>query len=106
MTARTDLIQKPYPVEAAMKYEDESAQQFEDKASISIPVRQKARFELSRVTVMPEAVSVGEEANVTFEIYNLGKTKLYNVSARIEDPSHSKCRGICGKPGCGSDRDC
>ncbi len=96
MTARTDLIQKPYPVEAAMKYEDESAQQFEDKASISIPVRQKARFELSRVTVMPEAVSVGEEANVTFEIYNLGKTKLYNVSARIEDPSIANAEAFVG----------
>ncbi|MCH1984326.1 hypothetical protein MCG98_17295 [Ruminococcus sp. OA3] len=96
MTARTDLIQKPYPVEAAMKYEDESAQQFEEKASISIPVRQRARFELSRVTVMPEAISVGEETNVTFEIYNLGKTKLYNVSARIEDPSIANAEAFVG----------
>ncbi len=96
MTARTDLVQKPYPVEAAMKYEDESAQQFEDKANISIPVRQKARFELSRVTVMPEAIAVGEETNVTFEIYNLGKTKLYNVSARIEDPSIANAEAFVG----------
>ena len=55
---------------------------------------------------MPEAVSVGEEANVTFEIYNLGKTKLYNVSARIEDPSIANAEAFVGKPGCGSDRDC
>lgn len=87
MSARADLVQKPYPVELALKYEDENANPFEGTLNISIPVRQKARFDVSRVQVMPEAVAVGEEANITFEIYNLGKTKLYNVSVKAEDPS-------------------
>ena len=87
MTSRSDLVQKPYPIEIQLKYEDDDANEFEGTLNISIPVLQKARFELSSVQVMPEAISVGEETNVTFEIYNLGKTKLYNVSARIEDAS-------------------
>ena len=45
MTARTDLIQKPYPVEAAMKYEDEVGTAVRGQGEyLSIPVRQKASF--------------------------------------------------------------
>ena len=39
---------------------------------------------------MPEAIEVGNEANVMFSIYNVGKTKLYNVSVKFEADS------ICG----------
>ncbi|MGI6006200.1 MAG: COG1361 S-layer family protein [Ruminococcus sp.] len=87
MNARADLVQKPYPVEVALKYEDEKANAFDGTLNISIPVRQKARFDVSRVQVMPESISVGEESNITFEIYNLGKMKLYNVSVKADDPS-------------------
>jgi hypothetical protein len=71
----------------ALKYEDEKANAFDGTLNISIPVRQKARFDVSRVQVMPESISVGEESNITFEIYNLGKMKLYNVSVKADDPS-------------------
>lgn len=102
MNARTDLVQKPYPIEVALKYEDEKANPFEGTLNISVPVRQKARFDVSRVQVMPESISVGEEANITFEIYNLGKMKLYNVSVKAEDPSLVNGEAFVGNLDAGS----
>jgi len=84
LTARADLTQKPYQLSVSMKYEDSSAQQYESASSISIPIKQKARFDLSTISVEPESIMVGEEGSVTFSIYNKGRTKLYNVSVKME----------------------
>ena len=32
---------------------------------------------------MPESIEVGNEANVMFSVYNIGKTKLYNTSVKF-----------------------
>ena len=85
LTARADLQQQPYSIGIAMKYEDSKAEQFDASSEISIPVNQKARFELSQVEVSPENLEVGGEGNVTFSIYNLGRTKLYNVKVQLVD---------------------
>ena len=85
LTARADLQQQPYSIGIAMKYEDNKAEQFDASSEISIPVNQKARFELSQVEVSPENIEVGGEGNVTFSIYNLGRTKLYNVKVQLVD---------------------
>lgn len=84
LNAKADLVQKPYSVELTMKYEDMQGGQFEGASAISIPVRQDARFEFSEFEISPETVSVGEEANVMCELYNLGRVKLYNVKAKFE----------------------
>ena len=68
----------------SMKYEDSSATQIEATSSISIPVKQDARFEFSEFEISPESIAVGEEANVMCNLYNLGKIKLYNVKATFE----------------------
>lgn len=96
LTSRSDLVQKPYPVEIQLKYEDEEANAFEGTLNISIPIKQKARFELSTVQAMPESIMVGEETNVMFDIYNLGKTKLYNVKVKIEDASVANGEAFVG----------
>jgi len=80
MEARADLAQKPYVVNVQMEYEDESVNAYENTASVSIPVRQEARVDISTVEVMPESIEVGGETNVMFSIYNIGKTQLYNTS--------------------------
>lgn len=83
LEARSDLAQKPYVVNVKMNYEDESVNSYENTASVSIPVRQEARVDISSVEVMPDSLEVGGEANVMFSIYNIGKTKLYNVSVKF-----------------------
>lgn len=84
LNAKADLLQKPYSVDLSMKYEDTEGTQIEASSSISIPIKQDARFEFSDFEISPESISVGDEANVMCNLYNLGRIKLYNVKAAFE----------------------
>ena len=84
LNARADLVQKPYGIHLTMKYEDSQADQIDAEANLSIPVKQNARFEFSEFEITPESIEVGEEANVSCNLYNLGRIKLYNVKAIFE----------------------
>lgn len=84
LNSRADLIQKPYSITMTMKYEDGNATQFEGESSLAIPVTQEARFEFSEIQIMPDTVAVYEEANITCNLYNLGRVKMYNVKAKFE----------------------
>ena len=84
LNAKADLLQKPYSIDMGMKYEDANAAQIEAASSISIPVKQDARFEFSDFDISPETIAVGEEGNVSCSLYNLGRIKLYNVKATFE----------------------
>ena len=84
LNSRADLIQKPYSITMTMKYEDGNAAQFEGESSLAIPITQEARFDFSELQIMPDTVAVYEEANITCNLYNLGRVKMYNVKARFE----------------------
>ena len=84
MEARADLAQKPYVIDVNMSYEDEHVNAYTNKASVSIPVKQAARVDMSEPEVNPSSIEVGSEANIMFSIYNLGKTKLYNVKVSAD----------------------
>ena len=84
LNAKADLLQKPYSINLSMKYEDSQATQIDSSSSISIPVKQDARFEFSEFEISPQTIEVGGEANVMCSLYNLGRIKLYNAKARFE----------------------
>lgn len=84
LNARADLVQKPYSIAMTMKYEDKNAVQYDGSSSLAIPVRQEARYEFSKIQISPETVAVGEEANISCNLYNLGRVKMYNVKVRFE----------------------
>lgn len=84
LNAKADLVQKPYSINLAMKYEDGNAAQIEASSSLSIPVKQDARFEMSEFEMTPASIAVGEEVNISSSLYNLGRVKLYNVKAAFE----------------------
>jgi hypothetical protein len=105
LTARADLGQRPYTISVAMKYEDSSANPFEGASSISIPVKQKARLEVSAVLAEPESIMLEEEGSITFSINNLGRTKLYNVRARAEADSISGTDAFMGNIDSGASGD-
>ncbi len=90
LNAKSDLLQKPYSVELSMKYEDANYNAVEAASSLSIPVKQDARFEFSDFEMNPESVEVDNEANVMCNLYNLGRIKLYNVRAVFEGNSIEK----------------
>ena len=102
LTARADLQQQPYAVGIAMKYEDSKAEQHDASSEISIPVHQKARFELSQVEVSPENIEVGGEGNVVFSIYNLGRTKLHNVKVELVSDTIGEGEAFIGNLEAGS----
>lgn len=82
--AKADLAQKPYVMKLAMAYEDEKNNPYTAEGSVSIPVKQDSRFDVSTFDVMPNSIDVGAESNIMFSIYNTGKTKLYNVKASFK----------------------
>ena len=89
LKSKADLAQKPYVVTVNMEYEDKDANSFSETASVSVPIKQEAKVDLSSITLMPESIEVGNEANVMFSIYNVGKTKLYNVNVKFQADSIS-----------------
>lgn len=84
LEAKADLAQKPYALDVNMSYEDEHVNAYTNKSSVSIPVRQEARVDVSEPEVMPASIEVGGESNIMFNIYNMGKTKLYNVQVKTQ----------------------
>lgn len=84
LEAKADLSQKPYAVDVNMSYEDEHVNAYTNKTSVSIPVKQEARVDVSEPEVMPSSIDVGSESNIMFNIYNMGKTKLYNVQVKTD----------------------
>lgn len=87
MQAKADLSQRPYVVKVKMTYDTDLTADLTGEANVSIPVKQEAKFDHSTPEVMPTSIMVGEQSNVMFQIYNTGKTTLYNVQVKFEADS-------------------
>ncbi|MDR0886371.1 MAG: hypothetical protein LBN22_08470 [Clostridiales Family XIII bacterium] len=83
LNAKSDLIQKPYSVDLAIAYDDGGSAQHEETSSLSIPVKQEVRFEISDFEISPMVAEAGSEVNVMCSVYNTGKVRLYNVKAKL-----------------------
>ncbi len=94
--AKAGLEQKPYVMDINMQYEDERANAYESKGSVSIPVKQVSKFDISTPSVEPSVIDIGEQADLMFSIYNTGKTTLYNVQVTINDPSLQQALAYVG----------
>lgn len=97
MTAKSDLTQKPYAIAVNMAYEDSKYSPYTATANVSIPIKQEARFDIGSMEVLPSDISVGEQSNVMFSIFNTGKTTLYNVQVKFEGDSISGGETFIGK---------
>ena len=87
MTAKTDLTQKPYVITVKMKYDAGKDIDLTDEAKVSVPVLQEAKYDTSTIEAMPASISVGNQSNVMFSIYNTGKTTFYNLQVKYEGDS-------------------
>ena len=94
MTAKSDLSQKPYQLDVTMDYEDDAYTAYTSTADVSIPIHQAAKFELSTPEILPATISVGNEADIMFSIYNTGKTTLYNVQVKFEEIPSQAVRAL------------
>lgn len=96
MTAKADLAQKPYVLDVNMKYDAGSMFDLTDTASVSIPINQESRFDISTPEVVPTDITVGSQSNVMFSIYNTGKTTLYNVQVKMNADSIEESTAFVG----------
>ena len=96
LESRADLSQKPYVITVNMDYEDANYNPYTADASVSIPVKQEAKFDIGSIDVMPNSISVGSESNIMFSINNTGKTVLYNVNVSFEGASVSGGESFLG----------
>lgn len=87
LESRADLSQKPYVLTVNMEYEDSSLNAYTSDASVSIPIKQEAKFDIGNMDVMPSSIAVGSESNIMFTINNTGKTPLYNVNVTFDSVS-------------------
>ncbi len=78
-----DAKSKTYTMSIAFEYEDDLGTQHTATEVIGIPVYQPSRFEVSDISVPPEAY-MGQPVYMGFEMYNLGKTDIYNVKLNVE----------------------
>ena len=89
MSAKSDLAQKPYVLDVNMKYDAKDVVDLTDKASVSVPIYQAQRCETGDAEINPESIEVGNQANIMFDVYNTGKTTLYNVWVKFQGDSIS-----------------
>lgn len=89
MSSRADLTQKPYVLNLNMTYDAAGQIDYTDKASISIPVWQKSKFDTGEESINPPMVAIDETGNISFSIYNTGRTTLNNVWFRLDDSAVS-----------------
>lgn len=96
MTAKADLSQKPYVLNVNMKYDAGRMFDLADTASVSVPIYQESRFDISTPEVVPAEITTGSQSNVMFSIYNTGKTSLYNTQVKFIADSIEEASAFVG----------
>jgi hypothetical protein len=87
VTAKANADPSSHNVEVSMKYQyiDDHTVSRKDNSTqetISIPVVQVDRFEVTGVEVSPE-INLGEESDITVNYVNKGRSEVYNLSVEI-----------------------
>ncbi len=98
---RPGVDPRSYAITLNEKYDSPDFKNAEEKITLDIPVNQVARLSVSNFELLPEAITVGGESNVMFNVNNTGKVMLYNVEAVFEADSVRKTSAYLGniKPG-------
>lgn len=79
------LEERPYQMVISVEYEDTLANAYSTQETVSVPVKQSIRADSSVPQLSPPQLTLGQEASLTFNIFNQGKTKLYNAKASVAE---------------------
>ncbi len=101
MVAAAGVNPRSYALTVNEKYDSPEFKNAEEKVTLDIVVKQVARLSCTGFDIQPEAVSVGNESNVMFNINNTGKVTLYNVTVDFAADSIQSTSSYVGniKPG-------
>lgn len=97
LRVKADCVSKAYPLTIAFEYEYEGMQKLENEISTGLKINEILNFQVMEIA-RPKIDNIvvgtydqpveGEPATMTFDFYNLGKSTLYNVTAKV------KCDGL------------
>lgn len=81
----TALEEGPHQLTLNIEYEDADFNQLQSQEAVSVIVEQETRADTGTIQVMPDYISVGQDASLSFSVNNMGKTKLFNARATIKE---------------------
>ena len=84
MSTRGDLQQKPYTLTLNYEYEDKDRNSFEDSSVVTVPIIQTPELSLSEFKLSRKEIVLDGKTNVSFDLNNIGKDTVYNVSVEFE----------------------
>lgn len=85
MKTRQDIEPKPQRILVAIEYEDSSSTSYSVSEEILVDIRQPLRLETDDINI-PAAVNAGDSLPITTNIFNMGRSTLYNVRCVLEMP--------------------
>lgn len=83
LVSKPDSPQKTVPINVDMTYEDKDGNQVTAKDIITIPLVQDLRLVIDDITP-PTELFAGQQASVSVQFYNMGKTQLNNLRVTAE----------------------
>jgi hypothetical protein len=83
LSPKQDAESKSYPVTISLAYEDRGNTQHTVSESLSIPVYQPQRLEISNMNFFGDGTG---KAQLSFQFINKGKAPLYNLTIKLDGP--------------------
>lgn len=74
-----DLAQTTINVDVNMEYEDSKVSPFQSQQRVSLEIEPVQRIKLDDVVIDYAGAIVGSSTTLTMNVFNMGRTKLYNV---------------------------
>lgn len=85
MRARTEAEAKPQKILITIEYEDSERRSYTVNEEILLEVRQPLRLEMDEINI-PSTVYAGDSLPITTNIFNMGRSSLYNVRCQLKVP--------------------
>ncbi len=84
---KTDLETPPqrYNITLSMEYDNSSAQTLSSQGAVTVTVKQPLRVEIEAPKV-PQQVNAGDTMPLSFQVMNMGRSKVYNVRCQLAAP--------------------
>ncbi|HZJ58080.1 MAG TPA: hypothetical protein VFD89_07590, partial [Clostridia bacterium] len=85
MKTRQDADPRPQKILLTIEYEDSARSSYSVNEEILLEIRQPLRLEMDEISI-PSAVNAGDSLPITTNIFNMGRSTLYNVRCTLEMP--------------------
>ena len=79
-----DIESKSHSMGITFEYNNGSVNAFTSNETVSIPVKQQMRVTVDEPRIYVDGTTVNNPFNATINIYNKGKSTLYNVTLKLE----------------------